>query len=213
MPLVEGGWTVNRQPRGLAPDNAVAWREPPGPAMRPFMIRTFPAVPLACAVSASLLLSACASPGDYPSLARRDAERIAGSAEPATPEPVAPAPAAPDAGLLARLEAIEARARTADARLRQQRPRAETLVAAASGAARGSESWSVATVALSGLESARSDAMLALAEVDALHAAERVARPNEQSGDGLAIAASRGRVLEIVAGQDGIIAALAARMN
>lgn len=182
--------------------------------MRDTMNRTFPAAPLACALSSVLLLSACAAPGDYPSLARRDAERIAGSAEPATPEPVAPAlPASPDAGLLARLEGIEARARAADARLREQRARAESLVAAASGAARGSESWSVATVALSGLESARSDAMLALAELDALHAAERLTSPNEESGDGLAIAASRGRVLEIVAAQDGVIAALAARMN
>ena len=178
------------------------------------MNRSFPAAPLACALSTALLLSACAAPGDYPSLARRDGERIAGSAEPAAPEPVTPAPpATPDARLLARLDAIEARARAADARLREQRPRAESLVAAASGAARGSESWSVATVALSGLESARSDAMLALAEVDALHAAERVAHPNAQSGDGLAITASRARVLEIVAAQDSVIAALAARMR
>lgn len=178
------------------------------------MNRTFPVAALAFALSAALLLTACASPGDYPSLARRDAERIAGSAEPATPIPATPPPpAAPDAGLLARLEAIEARARAADLRLRQQRPRAELLVAAASGAAPGSESWSVATVALSGLESARSDAMLALADIDALHAVERLAHPNEQSGDGLAIAAARDRVLENVAAQDGVIAALAARMN
>ena len=178
------------------------------------MIRATPIAPLACALCASLLLSACASPGEYPSLARRDAERIGGSAEPATPEPQMPSvPADPDAGLLARLEAIEVRARAADARLRQQHPRAESLVTAASGAAPGSEAWSVATVALSGLESARSDAMLALAEVDGLHAAERVAQPNEQSGDGLAIAALRGRVLEIVTAQDSLIAALAARMR
>ena len=209
MPLVEGGWTVNRirpASRGLARPACACYAEA--------MIRDFPCAPLGLALCASLLLPACSSPGDYPSLARRDAERIAGSVEPAAPEPRPPVPAAaPDGGLLVRLEGIEARARTADVRLRQQRPRAETLIAAASGAARGSESWSVATVALSGLESARSDAMLALAEVDALHAAERVAHPNEQSGDGLAITASRARVLEIVAAQDSVIAALAARMK
>ncbi|HMO67153.1 MAG TPA: hypothetical protein PKE25_00535, partial [Novosphingobium sp.] len=175
------------------------------------MIRAIPFAPLASAVCASLLLTACTAPGDYPSLARRDAERIGSPAQPAPAQPARPVAA--DAAVVARLEAIEARAQAADARLRQQRARAESLVSAARGAAPGSEAWSVATVALSGLESARSDAMLALADVDALHATERLAHPNEQSGDGLAIAASRERVLAIVAAQDAVIAALAARMR
>lgn len=169
---------------------------------------------LACTVSASLILSACASAGEYPSLARRDAERIAGSALPAAPQSLPPElPLPPEAGLVARLESLESRARAADARFRSQRGRADALVSAAGGAQRGTESWSIATVAVSGLESARSEAMIALAELDGLHAAERVARPNEQSGDGLAIAASRERVLDIVAAQDQVITALAAQMR
>ena len=167
------------------------------------------------ALSASLLLAACASPGDYPSLARRDAERFPQTAEPVARRPAGPVPAQSVAGpaLRAQLHGLEERARTAHARFLRERSRAIALVAAGAGAARGSESWSVATIALSGLESARSDTMVALADLDSLLAADRVAHPNEQSGDGYAIAASRENVIALVGEEDRILAGLAARLN
>lgn len=169
---------------------------------------------LFAALCASLLVGACATPGYYPSLARRDAERFPQTAEPvAMPATPAPGQAVPDAALVDRLRTLEQRAQSAHARFLRERGRAATLVAAGAGTGRGSESWSVATVALSSLESARSETMIALADLDSLLAADRVAHPNEQSGDGVAIAASRENVIALVAEEDRVLAGLAARLN
>lgn len=169
---------------------------------------------LFAALCTSLLAGACASPGDYPSLARRDAERFPQTAEPvAMPAPTAPGQALPDPALVAQLGRLEDRARTAHAQFLRERTRTTALVAAGAGSARGSESWSVATVALSSLESARSETMIALADLDSLLAADRVAHPNEQSGDGVAIAASREKVIQLVAEEDRVLAGLASRLN
>lgn len=150
-----------------------------------------------------LLLAACASTGDYPSLSVRDAERAKGSAEPVASPPVPIAQTVPpDASLVERLARLVAQAESAHGRFMGQRASAEVLVGTARDAAVASESWSVATIALAGLESARSDTMIALTELDGLLAADRVAHYNEQSGDGQAIAASREKVLALVAEED-----------
>lgn len=154
---------------------------------------------------AALALGACASDrGAYPTLERRAAERVNGTAPVVSPD-TAPAalPAPPSAELIDRLDLALAQARTADARFRQQTPRTRDLVANARGAAVASEAWSVATVAVADLESARSEAMTALADVDALYAAARIA-----GDDATAIESVRSQILEMVASQDAVLDSL-----
>lgn len=169
-------------------------------------------------VLALLAVSACASPGDYPSLARRDVERINGSGLPASPSGPAPdAPPAttnaPSADLSARLGQLVNQARAAHRRFLDRRPRAEQLASAASGAAVASEAWSVATVAIADLEAARSEAMVTLAELDALHAAHRVEHHSDDTADGTAILAAREQVLALVGDEDAVLAALRGKVR
>ncbi|MBS0480614.1 MAG: hypothetical protein JSR96_00375 [Proteobacteria bacterium] len=148
----------------------------------------------------ALALSACAKDaGGYPSLARRPAERLSGTAPVVTPAPVeTPAPVPPE--LIGKLDGLLAKARSADALFRQHMPRTRALVAAASGAAVASESWSVATVALADLESQRSQAMIALADLDALYAAEGV-----RMGDTSAIVTARDQVIALMRDEDAVL--------
>ncbi len=156
------------------------------------------------ATALALLLSACATPdGAFPSLARRDAERVAGTINPPVVTPIAPSPEAADPALAARLDQIEARARAGHARFQSRESRARRLVSAARGAAVASESWSVATVAVAELEAARSQVMIALADLDALYTAKRVA------GEAAApIALVRERVTALVMQEDAVLADL-----
>jgi len=174
---------------------------------------------LLCAVFA---LSGCGTDRDFPSLARRPAEfavdggqaattpgRFGGSAQPAprvgdatvTQQPVSPE-------LSARLRQLEGAAREAHARFEAKRARTGALTAAARSAAPASEAWSVATVAIADLETARSDTMVSLGELDRLYAQERI-----DGGDGGAIAAVRDQVTAWVADEDAVLAELAGRMN
>ncbi|WP_374527727.1 hypothetical protein [Novosphingobium sp.] len=150
----------------------------------------------------ALALGACASDRDgYPSLARRPIERLNTAPEPvATPE-VPPAPPGPE--VLNRLDVALGRARSADAQFRQHESPTRTAVAAAQGAPVASEAWSVATIAVSDLESARSDAMIALADVDEIYAKARI-----EGGDTTAIEATRNQILEMVTGQDAVLDSL-----
>lgn len=161
---------------------------------------------------AALALPACASPGTYPSLARRDAERVSGSALPDAPEAPAPMPVPPTAGLPDRLDALVGQARDAHRRFMGARPGTDSLVARAAGSAIAGESWSAATVALAGLEASRSQAMIALAELDSLLAADAVAHFDSASGDAQAIASARDQVIALIGEQDAVLAALRARL-
>lgn len=153
----------------------------------------------------TILLPACAVDKErYPALSRRPIERIA-SESPAPPPPAQGA--LPSAEQLARIEQLLAQARKADAAFSAEAPRTRQLVSAAEGSAIASESWSVATVALASLEAARSEAMIALAELDTLFAAETVA-----GHDLAAITAARAQVITVVAGQDEVLAELRGRM-
>ncbi|WP_120078040.1 hypothetical protein [Aurantiacibacter odishensis] len=117
-------------------------------------------------VSAFALLAACASPeGDYPSLAIRDVERVSGSLE---VEP-APPPPAPPATTLASLDELAASARAAHQRFLSAEPDARAVTAFAAGAARGTEAWARAQVAIANLEAQRSQTMIALADLDRIY--------------------------------------------
>lgn len=117
-------------------------------------------------VAAFALLAACASPeGDYPSLAIRDVERVSGSLE---VEP-APPPPAPPAATLASLDELAASALAAHQRFLAAEPDARAVIASAAGAARGTEAWARAQVAIANLEAQRSQTMIALADLDRIY--------------------------------------------
>jgi hypothetical protein len=161
-----------------------------------------------------LVLAGCAATSDYPSLERRPAERASGTATPVTPEapPVAPAPPSPE--LTSRLAQLVEQARAAHQRFAARRGGAERLVASGGGGAPGSEGWSLATVALSDLESTRSDVMIALAELDQLYGSEAVA--SAETGNRALIepiAAARDQVTALVDEEDRVLAGLRARMR
>lgn len=155
----------------------------------------------------ALTLAACAKDaGTYPSLARRPAERVSGTAPVVSPAPEA-TPMPPPPELLDRLDRLVAEARSADARFRQNSPRTRALVSAASNAAIASESWAVATVALADLESQRSQAMIALADLDALYAAAAVA-----GSDSSAVARAREQVIAMVGEEDAVLSELKSQL-
>jgi hypothetical protein len=111
------------------------------------------------------LLAGCATPSEeYPSLALRDAERVTGSFEPAAPAPYVPPPT--PAAVLGRLDQLDAASAHRD--FLAEAPAASRTIEAASGAEFGSDAWAAGSVALAGLESSRSKAMIALADLDRL---------------------------------------------
>jgi len=161
-------------------------------------------VKLAPALLAMLALSACVDSSGYPSLSRRDVEK--NQAEPAPATPPGAIPDSPD--LAPRLARLVEQARAAHEKFAAVRPRAEQLVSGASGAAMASEGWSVASVALAELESSRSDAMVALADLDQLYTARRI-----EGGDGASIAAARDQVMAWIGDEDQVLAALRGRLG
>ena len=159
-----------------------------------------------------VLVAACASTGTTrsPSLATRPGERVSGMIEPVAP----PAPPPETAQTGSRLAQLRDQARAAHGRFGERRASAATLSAAASGAAVGSEAWSVAQVALASLEAARSEAMIALADLDSLYVTAKIdAVPSEGSGDVDAIGAARDEVIGLIGEEDAALAALRGRLR
>lgn len=163
------------------------------------------AYPALIASSLALALAACASDtSNYPSLARRPIEKV-GTSEALAPV-VAPAPASPHDP--ARLAALVEQARAAHQRFLVKQQRAAQTVAAGSGAAPGSESWAVASVALAELESERSGAMVALADLDEIYAAART-----EGRATAAISAARDAVSGWIGSEDAVLADLRGRLG
>ena len=169
-----------------------------------------PPIHLCLALSGAALLGACASDAaTYPSLARRPAERVSGTSEVVAATPTAPLPPAPPSPELgARLAGLVEQAEAAHRRFVSREAKARGLVSAAGGAAVASESWAVATVALADLESSRSDAMIALADLDQLYAAQRI-----EGGEALATGAARDSVIALVAQEDLVLASLRGQLR
>jgi hypothetical protein len=167
-----------------------------------------PTLLLAQMLALPLLASACSTTeGEFPSLARRPAERVNEATEPASALPIPPLPESVAPDLVARLVRIESQARAGHAKFLAREPRARSTVGAARGAAIASENWSVATVAIAELEAARSEVMIAMADLDSLYAAERVA-----GSDGVSISAVRERVESLVRQEDRVLAELGDRL-
>jgi hypothetical protein len=165
-------------------------------------------------VIAAVLLSACATKVDYPSLTRRDAERITGTVPPVVAPPTPPAPLPPpDSATTARLDQLVQQASAAHGRFGKAHPRAEQLVGRAYGSAMGSENWAVASIALAELESAHSDGMIALAALDQIHAEDAVVHYNTPSGDAPYIATARDQVLSWIGDEDRVLGGLRGRLE
>jgi hypothetical protein len=160
-----------------------------------------------------LLAAACSTAGNYPSLAIRDVERASGSAAAAQGEAAPPMPALPPASadLVTRLDALVALARAADRNFQSNRAAAERSVVGSGGV--GTDSWSDASIALARLESSRSQAMVALADLDTLYVDARTEAPLEESPSAKAIGAARDEVSAWVAAQDEVIGRLASRLR
>ncbi|MFB0610899.1 hypothetical protein [Aurantiacibacter poecillastricola] len=153
----------------------------------------------------TLSLGACASAGeDYPSLALRELERESGTmaVEPAPPPP----PTAPST--LGELDDLAAAAREAHADFLAALPRARSLTSGAAGAPRGSEAWSRAQVGIAELESQRSEAMIALADLDRIYVD---AATSALSTEG--IASVRSEIDALVDEQDAAISQLLAQLT
>lgn len=190
------------------------------------------------AAASAIVLSGCASADDYPSLARRPAEgsvspdpaicpaskeilaladeelgsgRVGGSAQPAPTLSIPQAPTEPSRDLTTRLAQLVEQARAAHGRFGDRRPAAERVISAGSGAAQGSEAWATASIALSGLETARSDALIALGELDQRFA-ELTTAESASTFDIEAVSAARDQVETIVMEQDAVLAGLRQRL-
>lgn len=167
-----------------------------------------PLAPLLCSILA-LALSGCASSGNYPSLARRPAERIRGSAEVVTPRPPPPdVTAPPSTDLKTRLASLVEQARMAHQRFVETRDHTEKLIAAASDSAVASDKWSAANIALADLESTRSDSMIALADLDELYVAERMKHFNSVTPTAKAIDSARDQIEAWVADENSVLTRL-----
>ena len=144
------------------------------------------------------LLGACASGGNYPSLAQRPAERSEGTFA-ADEVPAAPAPPpAPSADLVTRLASLRRDATSLHAQFSDAVPAARRLAAAAGGT--GSDSWASAQVALADLDSLRSRAAISLADLDALWVDSTV-----EAGPREAIGVTRDAVEALIAQEDEVL--------
>lgn len=161
----------------------------------------------------ALPLAACAAgTRPYPSLERRPAERGYGSGQPVSSPAPAPVATAPSGDLMARLASLRAQALAAHQAFEAKRAGAARKVAAAQGAAVASENWSVAQVALAELESARSNAMIALADLDSLLVAAARANVDAPTPDLPAVEKVRAEVTDWIGSEDEALAALRGRL-
>ena len=158
---------------------------------------------LLAGVAASL--AGCAAPVAAPPLGLRAVERQAIPLPAAAAEPETAADPALT-GLLARqLDAAEA----GDRQFQLVRAQAERRVAAADGAAVGSEPWTTAQQAVSALEAARGPVRDAAAAVDSL-GQDPV---NAGTGARAAITRAAARIEALQAAETGAVAALGARLR
>lgn len=169
--------------------------------------------PLSIALLAmGLTLSGCSTSGSYPSLERRAAERnydLEAPAPTASAQDLAPA----DPALSSRLTALRQQALDAHESFQRQVNSATRTVNAAQGAAVASDAWSVAQVALAQLESNRSSAMVALADLDELLVSAQKADAEKPTADLPAVSKVRNEVTGWIASQDATLAQLRGKLR
>lgn len=150
------------------------------------------------------VLAACASGGDYPSLAQRPAERVQGTLTPDAAQAAPAAPVVPSADLTRRLAELRNEAAARHGEFSAALPAAQRLVNAAG--ATGSDSWASAQVALADLDSLRSRASVPLADLDTLAVDATI-----DDGPRAAIDSVRSEVESLVRQEDEALARLRGR--
>ena len=172
---------------------------------------------LAIALSLSipmLSLAGCATGGNYPSLALRDAERVGGSAAAAPSEsdvPVVLPPVGTDTAT--RIERLVDAAREAHAGFERKESATRRAVSSARGASVASDSWISAQVALADLQSSRSATVTALAELDGMYVDARAAETATVSPTAQAIESARDTVQQWVSQENEALASLAGNLR
>lgn len=162
---------------------------------------------------AVLALSGCGGRERFPSLAMRPAERAFATAQPADAAPVVALPQVPPTGSVAeRIAGLTAQASAAHRTFESRRPAAARLAAAARGAAPGSEAWSLAQVALAQLDSARSQGMVAMGELDRMLVVAEQAAVTGPDADAQAVRDAQRQISAQIAGEDSVIDALRAQV-
>ncbi len=171
--------------------------------------RYAPALALAIAL---LALAGCASANRsrFPSLQRRAAERAYGTVLPvAGPNTSAEAAALPaGAGIAARIAALREQANEAHRAFSAQRAQTARLAATARGATPGSDAWSAAQIALAGLDSARSQGMIAMADLDRMLIAATEAAVTGGDADLRLVKPAHAEVQRMLSEENGAIAQL-----
>ncbi|MFY7836192.1 MAG: hypothetical protein ACOVQ0_07915 [Novosphingobium sp.] len=160
------------------------------------MIKRIPALAAMAAPAIALLIGGCADRSQFPSLARRPAEDAYQSASAA--RPASPPPSIMSEGLEERLTSLVAKATEGHTTFESRLPSATRTINAAGGSTKGSESWSVASVALAGLEAARSLVALPLADLDRLEAEASNRAVDGSDADLKAVRAARVEVEALV---------------
>lgn len=115
-------------------------------------------------------------------------------------------------GMARRLADLTARAREAHSAFESARPAAARTVGAARGAAKGTENWSVASLAVARLESARAQAGLSLADLDRLEAEASNRAVTGSDADLKAVLTARREVEALVAGETSVIDSLLSQL-
>lgn len=108
-------------------------------------------------------------------------------------------------GTLGRLGALEAAARAAHARFVAQAPSARAVVSAGRGADVSDNRWGAAQIALADLDGIRSEAAIALGDIDLLFVDATLA-----DSDRAAIERSRQAIVALIAQEDATLAELRA---
>ena len=164
-------------------------------------------------LTSSLTLGGCASAaGDYPSLAIREVERPSGSAMPVDAAPP-PLPVQLSAQTGQRIAQALERARKAHSAFVAGTGRTAGAVSAARGSRAPADAWIAAQLALANLQSLRSEAVIAQADLDLLFAEERLAEPGPISPTAQALANAREQVDGWVDEQNRTIARLAGQLG
>jgi hypothetical protein len=165
------------------------------------LLRTF-----AIILPVALLLQACSTSDGYPSLDIRDSERV--SVTMAAPDSAGFIPFPATQATIDDLELAAANALAAHQRFVAAAGGVQAPVSRAAGAAIGSEEWAVAEIEIAGLESLRSDTMLALADIDRIFVTAVV-----EGEEFEAATQTRDEISRMVAEQDRVIAALLATLG
>lgn len=172
---------------------------------------SFARTPALSIAATALLLGGCSSDRSrFPSLATRPVERAFGTAQPvdAAVVPDATAPLPPSAGVVARIAALREQARSARRTFESRQPAAARAASAARGSAIGGEAWSVAQVALAQLDSARSQGMVPMADLDRMLIVAEQAAAVGPNDDLVVIRAAQEEVSAMIADEDRTIANL-----